>query len=210
MLLRWIIVGVLFFSNANAVQQIEEEGSGTFMRSVCVFLGSAPGNSEAFHQAAEQLGKTLALRNYHLVYGGTKIGLMKVLADAALENGGKVTGVITKELGAKGIVHERLTSFHELETMGQRIEKEVEVSDAFIVFPGGIGTIAELLDVWALKKINGLSNKPIGVLNVNGIFEPLLAGLKHLKEAGFMTERELNMLIVSQDIDDLLSQLFPQ
>lgn len=176
-------------------------------KTICVFLGSALGNDPVFQRATAELGRVIAERRLHLVYGGADVGLMKVLADSASTHGGKMTGVITTELRDKVAVRDGLDALHITEDMGQRIKKEIEISDLFVACPGGIGTIAELLDTWALKKVNDLEGKPIGILNTNGVFTPFLASLSTLGDSGFITERELAMLEVHEAPDVLIEKL---
>lgn len=182
-------------------------GARRSARSVCVFLGSAIGNDPAYQGAVAELGKTIATRGLHLVYGGADVGLMKVLADSASTHAGKMTGVITEELSRKVAVRRELDELLIMEDMGQRIKKEIEISDLFVACPGGIGTIAELLDTWALKKVNGLQGKPIGILNTNRIFTPFVTALKTFSDSGFITERELAMLEVHEDPSTLIDTL---
>lgn len=177
------------------------------MKNICVFLGGYFGNDASFQTSLEQLVKFIAAQKFNLVYGGSNRGLMKVLSDAAIDLGVHVTGVITKKLIEREPLSENLTKLYVVDTMGERIEKLVALSDAFIVFPGGLGTVEELLKVWVLKKIGEMPEKPIYVLNLNNLYTPFIGAISHLQKAGFLTLNEFNMVDVCNTVYELTEKL---
>ena len=148
----------------------------------------------------------MAERKIGLVYGGAKVGLMGALADGALENDGKVTGVIPHFLKTKEVAHEGLTEMILTETMHERKMKMHELSDAIIAMPGGWGTMEELFEMMTWAQL-GLHPKPIGILNTNGFFEPFMALMNIMTEEGFLKDVYRDMLIVSEDIFELLEKM---
>ncbi|RYD87096.1 MAG: TIGR00730 family Rossman fold protein, partial [Sphingobacteriales bacterium] len=141
---------------------------------IAVFCGSNEGGSPVFAQSAAALGRTLAQRGITLVYGGTHKGLMGVLADAVLENGGQAHGVITARLHGRGHLHERLTVHEIVDGMRLRKERMLELSDACIALPGGLGTVEEFMEAWTLNQLGDI-DKPVGLLNVDGYYDPFMA-----------------------------------
>ncbi|MCP3032165.1 TIGR00730 family Rossman fold protein [Halobacillus sp. A1] len=176
------------------------------MKRISVFAGSSAGNDPAFTEHTKKLGEAFAEKNIELVYGGAQSGLMGVLADAILEAGGKVTGIMPTPLFEKEIVHQGLTQFIEVETMHQRKEKMSELADGFIALPGGFGTFEELFETITWAQI-GLHVKPIGVFNIEGYYTPLMELLDHAIEAGFVRAANRSLLIESTESHDLLSLL---
>jgi len=175
------------------------------MKSICVFTGSNQGNNKLYEQAAVILGKEIAKRGIHLVYGGGRKGLMGTLADTVLKNGGRVTGVITHLLyELEG--HQGLTTLHALETMQERKLMMAELSDGFITMPGGLGTFEELFEVWVAAKL-GLHAKPIGLLNTNNFYAGLLTLLGCTVEKGFLSSKHSALMRVSTDPIELLNSL---
>ena len=142
------------------------------LSSVAVYCGSNPGNDPAFAAAAASLGRLLAHRGIRLVYGGATVGLMGVVADAVLAGGGAADGVITRPLAAKEIAHPGLTSLRVVETMHERKAAMADASDAFVMLPGGYGTLDEFFEVLTWTQL-GIHDKPCGVLDVAGFFTPL-------------------------------------
>lgn len=155
------------------------------IRSICVFCGSSKGLSEEYSIAAIQMAKEIVKRNIHLVYGAGSVGLMGVVADTVLKNGGKITGVVPKFLDKREVVHRNLSELILTDTMAQRKQILIERSDAFIVLPGGLGTYDELFEVATAVQLEQIS-KPIGVLNVNEYFNPLLSMLDKAAQERFM------------------------
>jgi uncharacterized protein (TIGR00730 family) len=176
------------------------------IRSVCVFCGSRPGDDPAYGRAAAALGACIADRGMTLVYGGARVGLMGVLADAALARGGRVVGVIPKGLVSKEIAHEGLTELRLTETMCARKEQMLALGDAFVALPGGFGTFDELFEALTLAQI-GYHAKPNALLDVNGFFDPLGALLKHTIARSFAAPEHEGLTIVDTDPARLLDRL---
>lgn len=175
------------------------------MKSICVFTGSELGNNKLYKQAAECLGQEIAKYGINLVYGGERNGLMGVLADAVLKNGGTVTGVITHLLYERES-HKKLTVLHTIETMHERKLMMSQLADGFITLPGGIGTLEELLEVWSAAKLR-IHNKPIGLLNINNFYNGLLDLIKRTINEGFAMEKNQTLIRISDNPAALLSML---
>ena len=148
-------------------------GRSRELQSLCVFCGSSKGHDPAFVRAAEALGRLLAGRGITLVYGGGHTGLMGALADAALAAGGRVIGVIPAGLAERELLHSRLSEQHVVTGMHERKALMASLASAFVALPGGLGTLDELFEIWTWEQL-GLHEKPIGLLDVNGFFRPLL------------------------------------
>lgn len=176
------------------------------MRSICVFCGSSMGNRPEYRHIAETLGSTLASKGIRLVYGGSNVGLMKVVADAALQKGGEVIGVMPHGLISKEIVHNGITSLHSVKTMAERKELMVELSDAFIALPGGWGTLDELSEILTFNQLR-ISDKPLGLLNTAGYFDHLLRFFDHGVAEGFVRAEHCGNLIVAGEVDEMLKRL---
>ncbi|HRO41903.1 MAG TPA: TIGR00730 family Rossman fold protein [Flavipsychrobacter sp.] len=176
------------------------------MKSIVVFCGSSEGYNETYKETGYQLGAILAERGYDLVYGGAKIGVMGAVAEGALQNGGKVTGVIPHFLRTKEVAHEDLSEMILTETMHERKLKMHELSDGIIAMPGGWGTLEELFEMMTWAQL-GLHQKPIGLLNTNGFYEPLLALFHNMIEEGFLKEVFREMIVVSEDVFELLEKM---
>lgn len=176
------------------------------MERICVFCGSNPGADPAYAEAAADLGRLLAGRGLTLVYGGGHVGLMGVLADAALAAGGLVTGVIPEALAAKELAHRGLTELKVVGSMHERKALMSELSDAFIALPGGIGTLEEWFEVWTWSQL-GFQPKPCGMLNVAGYYDHLLAFLDHMTAERFLAPPHRSMAIVEDRVDRLLDRL---
>ena len=170
---------------------------------VCGFCGSSPGVNPAFAAAAADVGTALARRGLRLVYGGASVGLMGVVADAAIAAGGSATGVITESLAGHEIAHGELSDLHVVQTMHERKALMSSLSDAFVMLPGGFGTLEEFMEsvTWAQL---GLHDKRCGILNVDGFFDDLLRFLGHAVAQGFIKERQVAGLVVEDDVDALL------
>ncbi len=175
------------------------------MRSVCVFCGSSPGRNGLYAEAARTLGRTIAGNGLRLVYGGAMVGLMGEVADAALAAGGEVVGVIPVALVERELAHKGLTTLHEVKSMHERKAMMADLSDAFLALPGGIGTLEELFEIWTWAQL-GHHRKPVGVLNVEGYFDPLLAFLDHQCREGFMRSEHRGMLVVESEPERLLTR----
>ncbi|MCD6019936.1 MAG: family protein YvdD [Bacteroidetes bacterium] len=174
------------------------------MKRITVFCGSSNGNENSFRLNAEMLGKQLAKQHIGLVYGGAKVGLMGAVADGALKERGEVIGVLPNFLRSKEIAHSGLSELILVESMHER--KMHELSDGIIALPGGFGTMEELFEMLTWAQL-GLHKKPIGILNVNGFYDPLLTMIGTMVEKGFLKEVNESMLLVSDNIDDLLHQM---
>ena len=172
---------------------------------ICVYCGSNPGGDEAYSRAADELAGVLVGNGIELVYGGAHKGTMGVLADAVLERGGKVHGVIPKLLEEKEIAHTGLTELHVVSSMHERKSMMAALSDGFIALPGGFGTLEELIEIvtWGQLRFH---EKPCGVLNVNGYFDKLLAFLDHMEQEEFLRPENRSMLLADDTATGLLSQ----
>ena len=178
----------------------------TSARTVCVFCGSSPGTNPAFAEAARQLGRGVARRGVGLVYGGASVGLMGIVADAAIAAGGTATGVITEALAGHEIAHGELNRLHVVMTMHERKALMSELSDAFVMAPGGFGTYEEFLESVTWTQL-GLHDKRCGVLNVDGFFDGLVAFFAHAVDNGFIHRKQFDALVVSDDVDTLLESV---
>lgn len=176
------------------------------IRSICVFCGSSAGNDPRFANAANEFGALLASEGITLVYGGGHVGLMGILADAVLANGGKVIGVIPRALWDREVGHRSLTELHVVETMHERKAMMASLADAFVALPGGLGTLEEIFEVWTWSQL-GIHEKPVGFLDVDGFYAPLLAFLDHGVDAGFVRAQHRAMAIVDGDGASLLRRI---
>ena len=176
------------------------------MKRVCVFSGSSPGADIAYRAGACDLGHRLADRGIELVYGGASVGLMGSVADAAMEGGGHVIGVIPQSLVDREIAHPALSDLRVVDSMHERKAVMAELSDAFVALPGGVGTLEELFEVYTWNQL-GLHAKPLGLFNVRGYFDGLVRFLDHAVEERFVTRAHRAMLLVDEHLDDLLDGL---
>lgn len=174
--------------------------------SICVYCGSRHGHLPTYREAATALGRAIAAHGWRLIYGGGNVGLMGAVADSALAAGGEVVGVIPERLLAREVGHRGLTRLHVVQTMHERKQQMAERADAFVALPGGIGTLEELFEVWTWRHL-GYHDQPIGLLNVAGFFDPLLAFLRQAEEAGFIDTQQQAMLHVHADPAHLLDRL---
>lgn len=173
---------------------------------VTVFAGSADGADPAWRRAAEQLGAALGRERVELVYGGASIGLMGAAADAALEAGGEVTGVIPELLRDREIAHRGLTRLETVATMAQRKDRMYALGDAFVALPGGAGTLEEFFEVWTRQHI-GVHQQPVALVGPAGFWEPLVALIEKLADGGLIGRKHVDSLIVVEDPGDLLPAL---
>ena len=176
------------------------------LRSISVFCGSSEGNDTLIISQAIELGETLAKENITLVYGAAKIGIMGKVAEATLENHGKVIGVIPEFLKLKEVVHLGLHELITTDNMHQRKLKMHELSDGFIALPGGFGTFEELFEIITWAQL-GLHQKPIGLLNINGFYKDLINMVETMAAKGFLKIENLDLLIVDDNIDSLLNKM---
>lgn len=173
------------------------------MKKLCVFCGSAEGNSPVYLEMAKNLGEMMAQNNVGLVYGGASIGVMGAIADAVLANDGVVIGVIPKTLVDYEIAHKNLTELHIVEDMHQRKKLMYDRSDAFLSLPGGMGTLDEMFEILTWSQLK-LHSKACFIYNFMGFYDSLLAYLKHSHKEGFIKEQHLSMLEEIKDRDGLL------
>jgi len=176
------------------------------LRSICVFCGSQLGVRPEYAAAAGSFGRLLAERGIRLVYGAGKVGLMGVLADAALAAGGEVIGVIPQMLVDRELAHRGLTDLRLVGSMHERKALMAELSDAFVALPGGLGTYEELCEVLTWAQL-GFHDKPCGCLNVLGYFDPLTRLLDHAVSEGFLLGEQRQLFISASDADELLARL---
>ena len=175
------------------------------MNSVCVFCGSSPGNDPDYAAAAQELGQTLAERGTTLVYGGGHVGLMGVVADAALGAGGEVIGVMPRSLVDREIGHTNLTKLHVVRSMHERKALMSELSEGFIALPGGNGTLEEFFEVLTWAQL-GEHAKPCGLLNVAGYYDPLLAVFDQMVDRAFLKREHREIVLVEEDPSSLLER----
>ena len=174
--------------------------------SLCVFCGSRSGTDPLHAQAAQAVGQWIGRHRGQLVYGGGSNGLMGLLADAALESGAEVVGVIPQSLEIKEHAKRECTELHVVPSMHRRKQLMAERADAFLILPGGIGTLEEWFEVWSWRQL-GYHDKPIGVLNIGGYYDALLGALGQSAQAGFMDHWQLDLIQISSSIDTLLPAL---
>lgn len=176
------------------------------MKTIVVYCGANAGKRSEYFQAAEEAGRALANRGISLVYGGGNLGLMGAVADGVLAGGQKVTGIIPNFLAELEVAHKTLTEIHFVDTMHERKAKMVSMSDGVIALPGGFGTLDELFEIltWAQLKI---FHGPVGVLNVNGFYNHLLAHIDHMVQEGFLKAENRALLLVADTIDELLDKM---
>jgi len=176
------------------------------VRRVCVFCGSSPGRDPQYAARTAALAQELAARGIGVVFGGGSVGLMGVLADHALAAGGSVTGVIPHGLAARELSHRGVADMRVVPTMHARKALMAELADGFVAMPGGIGTFEELLEIATWGQL-GIHRKPVGVLNVAGYYDPLVALLEHAADAGFVSEQNRGLFVVEDDPARLLDRL---
>jgi len=176
---------------------------------LCVYCGSRLGDDPAHAHAARAVGREIAQRGWQLVYGGGNVGLMGIVADAALVGGAPVIGVIPRSLMEREVGHPGLSELHVVETMHQRKQGMAERADAFLALPGGIGTFEELFEVWTWRQL-GYHDQPIGLLNVGGYYNALVAFMQQTVDAGFVSEGTRAMLEIGDEPSALLDRLAAQ
>jgi uncharacterized protein (TIGR00730 family) len=174
--------------------------------SLCVYCGSRPGNEPAFAEAAQSVGEWIGSRGGQLVYGGGRNGLMGIVAEATLAAGGRVVGIIPKALVEKEWAHQGCTELHVVDTMHERKRLMADRADAFLALPGGIGTFEEFFEVWTWRQL-GYHDKPVGLLNVAGYYDGLMAFMRTGVEQQFMNHWQMDLIRVGSDIATLLPEL---
>ena len=176
------------------------------MQRICVFCGSSSGARPIYVEMARATGEALAARGLGIVYGGSSVGLMGALADAALAAGGEVIGVLPRGLFRREVAHRGLTQLHEVGSMHERKALMSELADSFLVLPGGFGTCDELFEMLTWAQI-GLHHKPIGLLDVDGFFVALLAFVRHAAQEGFLPLAHIDLLLRAETPAALIDQL---
>jgi len=187
------------------MRAVDETSAADAPKRVCVFCGSSPGVNPAYAQAAVGLGRTLAGRGIGLVYGGGSIGLMGLIADAALAAGGEVIGVIPRALQLREVGHDGLSELLVVGSMHERKAKMAELADAFVAMPGGMGTLEELAEILTWAQL-GLHAKPCGLLDVGGYWRPLVAFFDHAVAEGFVRAEHRRFVLVGDTPEDLLAR----
>jgi uncharacterized protein (TIGR00730 family) len=173
---------------------------------VCVFCGASSGRVPAYADAARAFGAAAARRGLGVVYGGGRVGLMGAVADSALAAGGEVIGVIPQELVDRELAHTGLTELHVVGSLHERKALMAELSGGFVALPGGFGTLDELMEQLTWSQL-GLHAKPVGLLDVEGYWRPLIALARHATEEGFVRESDLGAIAVAADAEALLDRL---
>ena len=176
------------------------------MQALCVFCGSNAGRRPAYSEAARAMGELLARRGITLVYGGGRVGLMGVIADACLAAGGKVIGVIPRLLQEKELAHQGLTEMHVVGTMHERKAMMADLADGFLALPGGFGTWDEFCEVFTWSQL-GIQSKACALLNVEGYYDPMLALADRATEEGFLRPEHRGLLLVDEDGERLLDRM---
>jgi len=174
--------------------------------SLCVYCGSRHGARPEYAAAARAVGQEIGRRGWQLVYGGGNVGLMGEVANAALEAGGRVVGVIPRALKEREVGHPALHEMHVVETMHQRKQMMAERAHAFLALPGGIGTFEELFEVWTWRQL-GYHDQPIGLLNVAGYYDALVAFMAQTVTEGFLSAQQLDVVSASADSPALMDRL---
>jgi len=173
---------------------------------IAVFCGSSAGNNIDYVNATKKFGKFLAQNNIDVVYGGGNVGLMGVIADAVMENGGKVYGVIPEKLQEKELAHTGITELHIVSNMHERKAMMADMADAFVVLPGGAGTLEEIFEVWTWAQL-GFHNKACAFLNVNGFYNKLFEMIDTMCDAKFLKQEYADMLIKTENQEELLQAI---
>ncbi|SMO97028.1 TIGR00730 family Rossman fold protein [Gracilimonas mengyeensis] len=176
------------------------------MKNICVYCGSRESKNPNFPALAERAGREIAQRNWGIVYGGGKVGMMGKLADAVLEAEGEVFGVIPTRLKKAEVAHTGLTDLHETQDMHTRKALMESLSDAFLVLPGGFGTLDEFFEILTWRQL-GIHNKPIFLINAEGYFDGLVQFTKSAVEYDFIRKSSLDLFHICEDIDDCFNQL---
>ena len=176
------------------------------MTRICVFCGSSMGNKQEYKIAAKEVGDFFVKNNIGLVYGGANVGLMKIIADVMLLGKTEVIGVMPHMLIEKEVEHKGIDKLIRVESMAERKEKMVEISDGFVAMPGGFGTFDELLEVLIYNQLR-ISDKPVGILNIDGYFDLLLQFFDNAVKSGFVRKEHRNNLIVSSNIEEMIEKM---
>ncbi|WP_119312938.1 TIGR00730 family Rossman fold protein [Morganella morganii] len=173
------------------------------IKRIAVYCGSAAGASEIYRLEAVKFARILVEQGITLVYGGASVGIMGTVADTVLREGGKAIGVISALLEGREIAHKNLTELHRVSTMHERKSKMIELADGFVALPGGFGTLEEFAEVFTWSQI-GLHQKPVGLMNINNYYDPLLSMISKMTDEQFMQEKYRHMAIVETDGNALI------
>lgn len=176
------------------------------LQRVCVYCASNDGARPAYMESARTFGRALAERGIEVVYGGGRAGLMGALADAAMDAGGRVTGVMPHALVQREVAHHGLTALHVVDSMHTRKAMLAEMADAFVALPGGIGTLEEFFETWTWAQL-GVHQKPVGLLDVNGFWAPLTGLITHIAHEGFLRGTPRDWLLVHDDAGVMIDAL---
>ena len=177
--------------------------------SLCVYCGSRPGKLESFTQTAKAVGEWIGQHKGQLVYGGGNNGLMGIVAAATQQAGGRVVGIIPHALAEMELARDDCDEFYLVDNMHQRKHMMAERADAFLALPGGIGTFEEFFEVWTWRQL-GYHNKPIGLLNVDGYYDGLLAFMRTTVNEGFVSDWQMNLIQQSSNLEELLPLLIQE
>lgn len=180
---------------------------GITVKHLAVFCGSSNGASDAYGEGAVQLGKELAKQEITLIYGGASVGMMGSVANAVIENGGQVIGVIPKMLEDREISHPNLTKLFVVQSMHERKAKMAELADGFIALPGGPGTLEEFMEVFTWAQL-GEHQKPCGLLNINHYYDPLVSFFNHMADQQFLDEKYRSMALVDSSPQHLIEKFY--
>lgn len=175
-------------------------------KKICIYCGSRDGQGTQYLEMAKHVGKAIAHANFDLVYGGAQRGVMGSVANEALHQGRNVIGVIPKKIFANEIAHQGLTEIHFVEDMHERKMKMMQLSDAFIALPGGFGTMDELNEMITWRQI-GIHQKPIAIYNYNNFYSGFIQYINHAIKEGFISQSDLDFLIISDNINEILSKI---
>ena len=178
----------------------------TEIKNVCVYCGSSSRVDDAYKNAATELGGLIAKEGWGVVYGGGRVGLMGLVADSTLKAGGDVVGIIPSHIKEREVQHEELTELVVVDTMHVRKQMMVDRSQAFVILPGGLGTLDELFELLTWKQL-GLHDKPIVIVNMNGYWQGMLDSLKHVAGEGFMRVEDMGMFITVESVADVPAAL---
>jgi uncharacterized protein (TIGR00730 family) len=176
------------------------------MKAIAVYCGSATPSDPVYIESAREVGTTLAQRGITIVYGGGRLGLMGAVADAALEAGGKVIGIIPDALIGAEVAHRGCTELHVVKNMHERKQAFTDLSDGFINLPGGVGTMDEMWEAVSWSQL-GYHSKPVGILNIAGYYDHLIAFNAHMADVGFVRDAHKGILLVADVLDELLDKM---
>lgn len=176
-------------------------------RRICIFCGSLSGDDASYRALAQETARAIAAAGYGIVYGGGGIGLMGVIADAALAEGGEVVGIIPQALARAEVAHRGLSELHVVEGMHERKALMLQLSDAFMVLPGGFGTMDELCEALSWRQL-GIHDRPVGILNYRGYFDDLLSMFDTMVERGFLSPRHRKLVVDATAIQPLMKAMF--